>query len=162
MYKQHLLNAIEKEINICKRLSAKVPTDQLHFRPKPGMRSTLELLQYLTVIGAAMPAFWLQSSEPFSEFFEKRTSDAKEMTYENFAAAMDKQLVEIQSLFTSIPDEDLVNKEITYPWGSTAALGDAIMNTSVKFITAYKLQLFLYLKMSTDQTLDTADAWALT
>ena len=162
MYKQHLLNAIEKEINICKRLFSLVPKDQLHYRPKEGMRSTLELLQYLTVIGSVMPAFWIQPAEPFNEFFANRTKAAMEVNEDNFVEAMDKQLTEIHSLFSGITDEVLLNKEISFPWGSTAALGDAILGTSVKFITAYKMQLYLYLKMSTDQTLGTADAWALT
>ena len=47
MYKQHLLNNIEKEINICRRLYTKIPPGQMNFRPKEGVRSILELLQYL-------------------------------------------------------------------------------------------------------------------
>ena len=43
-----------------------------------------------------------------------------------------------------------------------ASLGEGIIATSVKWLSAYKLQLFLFIKLTGDQTLTTADAWVLT
>lgn len=163
MYKQHLINSLEKEIQIVCRLLSKVPDDQFSFRPKEGMRSLLELVQYLTVIGIAMPSFWLQS-EPvdFRAFFGERIVASKNLLSTDILPAMQQQLQEAKMLFASITDDELLNKEISYPWGGTDALGQGIINTSIKFFTGYKLQLFLYLKLCTDLPLGTADAWVLT
>ncbi len=163
MYKEHLINSLEKEMQIVCRLLSKVPDDQFSFRPKEGMRSLLELVQYLTVIGIAMPAFWLQLQPvEFRAFFSERIAASKTLLSADIMPAMQQQLEEARVLFALITDDDLVNKEISYPWGGTAALGEGIINTSIKFFTGYKLQLFLYLKLCTDLPLGTADAWVLT
>ena len=164
MYKQHLLNSIEKEINICRRLYTKIPPDQMNFRPKEGIRSTLELLQYLGCIGSVMLTYWLQKEETdFRAFYGSIMELSKTMPHEQFLTAMDEQLVSIQDLFAQISDDDLFQKEITYPWsGSKDSLGEGIIATSVKWLAAYKLQLFLFIKLSGDQKLSTADAWVLT
>ena len=163
MYKQHLLENILKEINICRRLYTKIPHDQINFRPKEGIRSILELLQYLSVIGKAMPAYWLTKDDTdFNTFFGTAITASKAMPYEQFLAAMDEQTATIKDLFDQISDDDLINKEVVYPWGGTAPMGEAIIATSIKFMAAYKLQLFLFIKLSGDQPLATADAWALT
>ena len=85
------------------------------------------------------------------------------MPHEQFLTVMDEQLVIIKDLFNQISEEDLSQKEITYPWsGAKAALGEGIIATSVKWLAAYKLQLFLFIKLCDDQKLSTADAWVLT
>ena len=63
MYKQHLLNNIEKEINICCRLYTKIPPGKMDFRPKEGLRSIAELLQYLGIVGSAMLIYWLKKDD---------------------------------------------------------------------------------------------------
>ena len=163
MYKQHLLNSIEKEINICRRLYTKIPPDQMNFRPKEGVRSTLEILQYLCIIGSAMLSYWLKKDDTdFNTFFGNASGAAKAIQYEHFSELMDEQMATIKDLFNQISEEDLFHKEITYPWGGKAPLGEGIIGTSIKFLAAYKLQLFSYIKLSTDQKLGTADAWMLT
>ena len=164
MYKQHLLNNIEKEINICRRLHTKIPPDQINFRPKEGVRSTLEILQYLCIIGSAMLSYWLKKDDTdFGTFYTAQMTLSKSMTSEKFLSAMDEQMTLIKDLFSQISEEDLYNKEITYPWnGEKASLGEGIIATSIKWLAAYKLQLFLFIKLTGDQTLATADAWVLT
>ena len=164
MYKQHLLNSIEKEIKICRRLYTKIPPGQMDFRPGEGVRNTLELLQYLSIAPTLMLNYWLiQNDTDFGTYYGSKTTAAKSMPHEQFLTAMDEQLVIIENLFNKISEEDLSQKEITYPWtGSKAALGEGIIATSVKWLAAYKLQLFLFIKLSDDQKLETADAWVLT
>ncbi len=162
MYKQHLLNNIKKEINICSRLYTKISPDQMDYRPKEGVRSIMELLQYISVIGGAMPKYWLKKDDTdFNTFFTSTVTSSRDMTHGEFLNAMDKQLAAITEMFDQLSDEDLF-KDVTYPWGGTAALGEGIMATSVKWLAAYKLQLFLFIKLSGDQKLSTADAWVLT
>jgi hypothetical protein len=163
MYKQHLFNNIEKEINICRRLYTRIPPDQMDFRPKEGVRSILELLQYLSCIGSIMLSYWLKKDDTdFTTFFDAKIIAAKAMPREQFLIAMDEQMAIIKDLFKQISEEDLFHKEITYPWGGKAPLGEAIIGTSIKWLSAYKLQLFLFIKLCDDQKLTTADAWVLT
>lgn len=83
MYKQHLLNSIEKEINICRGLYTKIPPGQMDFRPKEGVRSFFELLQYLGIIGSLMPGYWLKKDDTgFTTFFGIETIAAKAMSHE--------------------------------------------------------------------------------
>lgn len=163
MYKQHLLNNIEKEINICRRLYTKIPPDQINFRPKEGVRSTLEILQYLCFIGSSSLVYWVRESDTdFMTFFGPKSIASKSIPAENFLTLMDEEMTTIRDVFNEINEEDLFHKEITFPWGTKAPLGEGIIGTSIKFLSAYKLQLFSYIKLSTDQKLGTADAWALT
>ena len=164
MYKQQLLNNIEKEINICRRLSTMIPPDQMNYRPKEGVRSTLELLQYLGCIGSMMLSYWLkEENTDFGTFYGTKIDLSKAMPHEHFLTVMDEQLATIGDLFNQVSEEDLFHKEITYPWnGVKAPLGEAIIATSIKWLSAYKLQLFLFLKLCGDEQLTTADAWMLT
>jgi hypothetical protein len=162
MYKQHLLNNIEKEINICRRLYTKIPPGQMDFRPKEGIRSILELLQYLTIIASIMPAYWLKKDDTdFNTFFSTMEKPTRTIPHEQFITAMDKQMETIRDLFNQISEDDLMNKEVDYPWGGKAPMGEALIASSIKFLTGYKLQLFLFIKLCDDQKLTTPDAWFL-
>lgn len=160
MYKQHLLKAILQEMKICRRLYTKIPPERMDFRPKDDMRSIHELLQYLCIVGTALPDYWLNESESdFFASFEKKAAVSKEIRPEQFLAKMADQIELTNKLFDQISEDDLMNKLMTYPWGGEALFGEALIETSIKFLTGYKLQLFLYIRMSTEIKLGTADAW---
>jgi hypothetical protein len=160
MYKQHLINNIEKEINICRRLYTKIPADKMDFRPKEGLRSIVELLRYISIVGSAMPKYWLKKDDTdFNTFFDSIDKVSKTMSPEQFLTAMDDQMATVRDLFDEISEDDLIDKEVIYPWGGKAPMGEALMATSVKFLCGYKLQLFLFIKLCDDQKLTTADAW---
>ncbi|HLX91329.1 MAG TPA: hypothetical protein VKR32_06580 [Puia sp.] len=160
MYKTQLQNAIVDEMKICKILYTKIPHDKIDFRPKSDMRSIIELLQYLAVVGTALPDFWL--NEPENDFFvsfAKKQAASRQMQHDRFLSAMDDEIRLTQKLFDRITDDEILNREVLYPWGGKAMFGEAIIASSVKFLTGYKLQLFLMIRMCTDQKLGTADAW---
>lgn len=163
MYKQHLLDNLEKEMKICRRLYTKIPAGQLDFRPAEGVRSITELLQYLTIIGITMPVYWLQNKDTdFESFFASKVIASQKLQPENFLAAMDEQIGTLHQLFDQIDEQDLYKKEVKYPWNGTAPLGAAITDTSIKWLSAYKLQLFYLIKLSGNHQLATADAWMRT
>src|SRR4051794_24267136 len=108
MYKQHLLNNIEKEMKICRRLYTKIPADQFNFRPKEGVRSILELLQYLTIVGTAMLIYWVKEPDShFGDFFGAKVMASKEVLPENFITLMNEQIQIVHQLFNGISEEDL-------------------------------------------------------
>jgi len=163
MYKQFLLNSIIKEMKIIRRLSTKIPADKIDFRPKENIRSTSELLQYLSSCGTGMLRFWYRKdNSDLKTFFEPIIAHRQTVTQENFVAEMDSQIELVTRLFDQITDQDLLTKEVDYPWGEKALLGEAIIETSIKWLTAYKMQLFLKLKLSSEEKLATPDLWRKT
>ena len=163
MYKQYLLNSIIKEMHICKRLYTKIPADKMDFRPKEGMRSIAELLQYLSGCGTGTLLYWYRTdNSDFKTFFTALRAKTAGQTPEQFMDAMEAQVELVKKIFEKISTEDLHNKIVDYPWGTTAPLGEAIIETSIKWLTGYKLQLFTYIKLSSDQKLTTPDAWRIT
>jgi hypothetical protein len=164
MYKEHLLNNIEKEINICRRLYTKLPPDQMNYTPGEGVRTNLELLQYLSIAPTLTLNYWLKEGDTdFGIYYGAKITASKTMPHEQFIIAMDEQIVIIRELLSEVSEDDLLNKEITYPWnGVKAPLGEAIIATSIKWLAAYKLQLFLCIKLCGGKQLATADAWVLT
>ena len=162
MFKQYLLNAIIKEMKICRRLYTKIPVEKMNFRPRHHTRSILEILQYLSFIGTAMLKYWSQEDETdFGKFFKSLTSASLNLTSDQFLPAMDEQIKIVTDLFNEISETDLYDKQVMCPWGAMA-LGEAIIETEIKWLAAYKLQLFLYIKLSTDHSIATPDAWVLT
>src|SRR5262245_38202753 len=134
MYKQDLQNAIIDEMKICRRLYTKIPVDKMDFRPKDDMRSIVELLQYLCIVGNALPDYWLnQNGTDFFASFNEKAAVSKKMPHEKFLSVMDNQIELTYKLFDRISEDDLLNKEVEYPWGGKAPFGEAIIATSVKF-----------------------------
>ncbi|MGZ4048592.1 MAG: hypothetical protein ACXVPU_15580 [Bacteroidia bacterium] len=163
MYKQILLNSIIKEMKIIRRLSTKIPADKLDFRKKEGMRSTLELLQYLSSCGTGTILYWYRTDgSDFKTFYAALNEKAKTVTLDNFATIMDSQIELITKLFDKITEEDLVTKEIDFPGGDKGILAQGIIETNIKWLTAYKMQLFLALKLTVEENLVTGDLWRKT
>ena len=52
--KSELIGSLQHEVRILLHLASKVDRDKLDYRPTPKQRSTLELLQYLTIMGPAL------------------------------------------------------------------------------------------------------------
>lgn len=163
MYKKDLQKCIEKEILICKRLFSKIPKDKFDYTPKEGMRTMFELLQYLSTCGYSMFRFWAEGKDlSMKDYFADIRAKAQTMQPEEFPARMDEQLEIINNIFESLTDEDLLNKEAILPWGEKMNLGQAVMESSLKWLSTYKYQLFMYIKLSSDQKLVTPDAWVIT
>ena len=160
MTKQILLDSIVKEMKIIRRLSTKLPAEAIDFRPKEGVRSTLELLQYLSLCGTSMLRFWYNDDgSDFRTFYQTMNEETKTVTAENFVSRMDSQINFVEKLFDKISEEDLFKKEVTMPAGEKLFLGEAIIASSIKWLTAYKAQLFLYIKLNSDEKLTTPDLW---
>jgi hypothetical protein len=159
-YKQHLLNCITHEIMVCKKLFEKIPAGKYEYSPADGMRTTAEVLRYLTWCGSSSIEYYANNQpENSNAIYTDNLNYAKTMTTEMFPQRMDEQLAKIQDYFAQITEEELLNKEVELPWGTRKPLGEAIMETTLKWLVGYKMQLFLYAKMSGGAELDTGDCW---
>lgn len=159
MLKEILQESIIKELRLIKRLSSKISAGTEDFRPKENVRSIIELLQYLSGCGTGMIQFGLSGETEARPFLLKLRENAPKVTLENAPSIFDAQIDLVNKLFDSITEEDLLTKTVTYPWGTTDSFGKVILETSIKWLTGYKMQLFIYLKQVSHEALSTPDLW---
>jgi len=156
--RQDFLDSLLKECEICKHLYTKIAPDTFDFRPTPGQRSTLELLRYLAVCGSASMHVMTNGSD--WSLWKPYTAHIAEMPHEDFPAAMDRQAEVMKKIFLAIPDEDLRAKEVKHPTGTTMPMGVGLMRMTFSWLTAYRMQLFLYAKQSGAEEIGTSNNWA--
>jgi hypothetical protein len=157
MYKQHLLQAIDREILLTKQLIPFMDETKLDFRFGEKTRSTLEVMQYLSTIGDAMMQYYAGGMT--REHWREVDKRGKAVTLQNFAERMDEQQKLIHSYFEKISDDDLMNKEVELFWKEKMPLGVAIMQGPVKFLTSYRMELFKLVKLSGRPEMSTGEAW---
>jgi hypothetical protein len=160
MYKQHLLFAIEREIDLIKQLGTFIEEKDLAFRPHESVRSTLELMQYLSSIGAYAMR-WVWKNDITDEVRQQVRDYRGTLTLANFSERMDEQMNEIRAYMKEISEEDLLHKDALLPTRETLPLGLAIMQTAIKWLTAYRMELFVYVKMNGKPQLSTREAWTV-
>ncbi len=162
MFKQQILNTLEKETAICKRLFTMIPPAMYDYTPKLEMRTTLEVLKYLTWCAGSCVENYIESDPEEQKGIYGRNSDYGDtMKPEEFPPRMDEQMDKIKLLLKDVSDEDLLTREVILPWQEPMLLGEALIETSVKWLTGYKMQLFMYMKLN-DMDIDTGDCWIAT
>jgi hypothetical protein len=160
MYKHHLLQNLQREIFLLKQLASFISEKDLDFRPAENMRSTHELMQYLSGIGATMLRWFIKNDLNQDEWAKIREY-RKTLTLENFKERLDQQSEEISMYMNMISEEDLYKKEVELPSKEKMILGMAIMNAPIKWLSSYRMQLFIYLKMNGHKDLGTKEAWTI-
>jgi hypothetical protein len=154
--KEQLTNSLVHECNVCKHLYTKLPESGHEYRPTPGQRSSVELMRYLAVIGIASIKGFVENSW---DAWRAYTAEVENMTAEEFPAAMDRQIERIRETLGALTDEQLATQEAKLPTGATTNLGAAIIDGSLKWLTAYKMQLFLYAKAAGAHQISTSNCW---
>jgi hypothetical protein len=158
MYKKHLIENIEREITLLKELAVHIEEKDLQFRPAEKVRSVLELMQYLSGVGGVMFRWMIKNDitpEDRKQFAEYRST----LTIANFPERLDEDLRVMKMYLSGMSEEDLLSKEVELPWKEKMVLGQAIMNCQVKWLAAYRMQLFMCLKINGHSELGTKDAW---
>jgi hypothetical protein len=160
MYKQHLLQNMEREIVLLKQLSKIIREEDLEFRPQEKLRSVIELMRYLSTIGAVMLR-WFIDNDLTPEEWVKIREHQKTVTIRNFPERLDEQLATIKQYMDRITEEDLLTKEVALPSKEKMVLGSAIINAPVKWLAAYRKELFVYLKLNGHTEMSTKEAWTV-
>ncbi len=158
MYKQHLLQNIEREIVLLKQLAPLIKESDLNFRPTEKVRSTYELMQYLTYIGGVMMRRYVKN-DVTPEVREELMAYRDTLTIDNFVERIDEQWNIIQKYMADVTEEKLLTMEVELPWKEKMPLGQAIITGPIKWLAAYRLQLFFYLKLNGRPEIGTKDAW---
>jgi hypothetical protein len=159
--KAELLTAVQNEIRLLLHLVSKVDAAQLDYRPTAKQRSTLELLQYLTIFGpihgrAVKAGVW--DKEAWSEIWRTEEAAAKERNLEQIQEAIARQQGLMERLVGSCTDAEL-RAQIEL-FGAKASRGSWFVSLVLCHYSAYRMQLFLYLKSSGREELNTMNLWA--
>jgi hypothetical protein len=154
--KSQIAASMARECDICKHLHEKLTPAAYSFKPSEKQRGTVELLQYVAICGiAAIQSLYQSNWKVFGDYYAR----VKDLKPEDFPAAMDRQKQEIHEFFDGITEHTLETRDALLPVGGTQLLGQAILDLPFKWLPAYKLQLFLYAKMTGSTEIGTVNAW---
>lgn len=158
MYKKHLLQNIERELVLLKQLGALIQEKDLEFKTGDKVRTTHELMIYLSYIGE-LAMYWMLNKDMTPEQRKAMRENNMNVAIDDFASRIDKQWTNIQELLKNITDEQLFAQEAILPWKEVMPLGSAIINGPIKFLTTYRMQLFNNLKLNGRPEISTKEAW---
>ncbi len=148
---QQYFDLLGKEFQIIRHLAGKLKESDMDYRPTPGQRSTLELLQYISFLFDTSAEALVTGENNWGP----RAEAAKSLTLADFDAAMGAQELAFHGLFKQLTAQQL-SEEIDF-WG-VAPRAVHFMN-AVKWAAAYKMQLFLYMKSIGYSELNTMNVW---
>lgn len=159
--KQEAIDALQNEIRLILHLASKIEPGMLNYRPSAKQRSLLELMQYFVVVAPVQLEAILAGDFTFENWrarWQPREAEAKAMNFEQTKAAIAKQPEMFAKSIHACPDADLrIEVEM---FGRRATRGLFIVRMPLCHLTAYRMQLFLYLKACGLEDLNTMNLWA--
>ena len=158
--KPEFLAAMQQEVRVVLHLTSKAQDDRLDYRPTPKQRSTIELLRYFVIVGpihmrAVMAgAFDMNAWRDAWRTNEARVKDMPLATVKDEIAALPALF---EGLLGDSSDADL--REPIEMFGRKASRGSLLVSLVLLHYAAYRMQLFLYLKSSGHEELNTLNLW---
>jgi hypothetical protein len=156
--KSELIGSLQNEVRILMHLISKIDRNQLDYRPTPKQRSTLELLQYLSMMGPTIVRYAVTRATDFS-LWTSAEAAAKARDFDQTVAVIAAQADEYASLLGGLSEGDF-RAEVKGFDGSQVSTGSFIVNAVLCACAAYRTQLFLYLKACGREELGTLNLWA--
>ncbi|RPI18871.1 MAG: hypothetical protein EHM58_03825 [Ignavibacteriae bacterium] len=160
--KEQLLQSIIQECNVCKHLYSKIPEGyDFNYRPNENMRTTLELIQYLTFAPYEFAAAMLCDTFKTNDWtsYSNAEKNAASLKPENFPEAMDVQIEKFRKMFAGLNEDELNTREVVPGWSLNKTLGANLIDMPLKTAVAYRMQFFIYLKSSCCPQLHTGNCW---
>ena len=158
--KAELSAALRNEVRVILHLASKVEAGMLDYRPTPKQRSTIELLRYFVIVGPIhMRATMAGAFDIDAWRTAWRTEEArvKSMPLETVKDEIGRLPAFFEQALDAASDDDL-RAEIDM-FGRRASRGSTLVNLVLLHYTAYRMQLFLYLKSSGREELNTLNLW---
>ncbi|HEV7424326.1 MAG TPA: hypothetical protein VGO21_04005 [Candidatus Paceibacterota bacterium] len=151
--KEQYIESLVREIEIIKHLAGKVDPTKLDYRPTEKQRSTLELMQYMgQMVTTGITAYIAGNQNMHMELSKNKDS----ITFENFISKMDEQAKFVKETVGALTEADMTKESTIF--GSTRPLAMHLLQ-ALKSTTAYKMQLFLYIKASGNDSISTSNLW---
>jgi hypothetical protein len=154
--KTELIDSLRNEVRILLHLAGKIEPSMVDYRPTPTQRSTLELLQYLSMMGPALIAATKGGAFDAAVWTAaEQAASARDLaqTLAEIATLADRY----ESSLGAMSDADLA-AEIA-PFGFPTSRGAFIVNYGLSGHAAYRTQLFCYLKACGRTELGTMNLW---
>ena len=152
--KEQFVGALMHELNVIRHLGEKVTPEMLAYRPSDKQRTTLELMQYL---GQIFLTITKMAAAKDTSIYAALSEAAPTVTLENFDEVMTKQAETVNEELMALRDEDF--KQDFAMFGTTQSLALHLL-ILLKIASAYKTQLFLYLKANGMHDIGTMNLWA--
>jgi hypothetical protein len=159
--KDELIASLNNEVRILLHLAGKVDPSKLDYRPTPTQRSTLELLQYMAIMGPTQLAViegGVFNRSSLSAAWRPAEEAAKEMDFEAAVSAIKKQSGEYTRILSAWSDADF-RAEVDM-FGTKTTRGPLLVTIVLSGFAAYRTQLFCYLKSCGRDELNTMNLWA--
>jgi hypothetical protein len=155
--KSELISSLQHEVHVLLHLAGKVDRAQLSYRPTPKQRSTIELLQYLSMMGPTLVQFAKDGKfDPAVWTTLKNAADARD--FDQTLAAITAQRDGYAAALGGLSDADF--RESIEMFGRKTTRGAFLVNMVLCGCAAYRTQLFVYLKACGREELSTMNLWA--
>jgi hypothetical protein len=154
--KAELIASLQNEVRILQHLATKVDRSMLDYRPTPKQRSTLEWLQYLTIMGPELVK-GIKDLNFDGESWMRAEAASKALDFDQTVAALGK-LNDAYSSLADLSDEDF--RAEFEMFGSKYTRASAVVNVVICGHAAYRNQLFNHLKACGREELNTMNLWA--
>ena len=155
--KEELIGLLQNEVRILLHLAGKVDRNKLDYRPTPKQRSTMELLQYLVVMGPMLVRA-IKGGAFDPPAWTAATTEAAAMNFDQVLKAIEKQKGVYADLLGGFSDADF-RADIDLFGAGKSSKGTVLVNLVVSGHAAYRTQLFLYLKACGREELNTMNLW---
>ena len=159
--KEELISSLQQEVRILVHLAGKVDPSKLDYRPTPKQRSTLELLQYMSIMGPTQVALikaGVFDRAALSSTWSPAEAASKAMSYDQAVAAIQKQSDDYAHLLSGWTEADFRGDVDMF--GNKQSRGSLLVNLVLGGHAAYRTQLFCYLKSCGREELNTMNLWA--
>jgi len=158
--KEELIASLQHEVRILVHLAGKVDKSKLDYRPTPKQRSTLELLQYMAIMGPTQIAV-IKAGQftraAFSAAWSPAESAAKAMNFDQAVSAIQKQSDDYPHLLSDWTEADFRSELDMF--GTKTTRGKLLVELALGGHAAYRTQLFCYLKSCGRDELNTMNLW---
>ena len=155
--KNELIASLQNEVRILLHLASKTDGKRLDYRPTPKQRSTLELLQYMVVMGPMLIRA-IKAGALDGAAWQAASTEANALDFKQVLGAIEKQHSTYAQLLEGFSDADF-RGEIDLFGSGKASRGAVIVNMVLGGCAAYRTQLFLYLKACGRDELNTMNLW---
>jgi hypothetical protein len=159
--KDEAVRALQNEVRLVLHLMSKVDTAMLDYRPSPKQRSMMELVRYFVPMAPVQLRAIIEGKftmESWTKAWRAEEAAASAMSLEDVKAAVARQSALFAELLAPCTDADF--REPVEMFGNKATRGIWIVRLPLCHYTAYRMQLFLYLKACGRDDLNTLNLWA--
>ena len=159
--KSELMGRLQHEVRVLLHLSSKIEPAMADYRPAPGQRSLLELLQYLSIfapIHLRTIHAGVFDMDAWGSAWRTHEAEAKQRSLQENIDAIAAQPALFAELVEPLTDDDMRTEMEMF--GNNGTRGSCLVWLVLCHYSAYRMQLFLYRKACGRQDLWTMDRWA--